>query len=843
MRRCFWLGVLFLSTSWLFFIPQFTEPDTTIGALFLILGIVCTIAGVSQKIPPQIDKKYYLLLIPLLLSLLVISYPYTLGILLLTLGLFLSMICYWLRRPQTISLGIVLAGIILLLQTAMFPFYVILISHGHRIDLLSPLISWVGTVFGLHTSSASGLVFVQTIQHTVPITTTWEKLGSFLWLNIFLGALLLFFISYKKRAFLQNIIIFLISSFVYLILRYIAVLYGYLMTNDLSIFWNPVAMTLSFLPFSLLLMKLLPFKKTKQDVTQVSSFVLGKKHFVPLIVIFLLVFSVVGACTFQDPGAVKNGRVLIDEYHSQWEDTTRPLDTEWYGLLSTYNYYSWAQWLTSYYSVTRNTNSTLTAELLNQYDILILKCPTQSYSSEEIRSIRDFVRNGGGLYLIGDHTNVFGMNTFLNQISEQFGIRFNTDATYELGTGNLSIYQPDPVFCHAVIRHVHQFEFMTSCTVEPTSLLSSATMENIIIGNQVTSEPGTYATENFFRESVGSPDSEFGYLLQAAAMKYGQGRIVAFTDSTVFSSFSMFTDGYPAFTLGVMEYLNRTNSYAWVNVIFIGVAVVSCALLFWFLKSMKKIMILWVLLFSGVLAVSIAVLSFSFLTTTSYPLPTERTPSIHVCFEQQHSSSQISVKPTAILGSTDNNYGTFYVWTQRVGCIPSIENTLHNAIATGDIIVLINPTRTFTDQDIQMITIYLEHGGRVLLMESVTNPRSTANEFIGSYGIWITTTTDTQQIYEAKNSIGGNSSTGVLATPSLSLTGGTRLLLSAQNTTKASIVEFLNQTTGECGKLVVLVDSYSFSDTVMGGTFTEPTDQQKQFYDIEFFLFSNVLKV
>ena len=197
----------------------------------------------------------------------------------------------------------------------------------------------------------------------------------------------------------------------------------------------------------------------------------------------------------------------------------------------------------------------LSTELLNRYDILILKCPTESYSMQEIQSIKHFVDNGGGLYLIGDHTNVFGMNTFLNQISEQFGIRYKTDATYELGTGDLSIYQPDRLFSHPVIQHVTQFDFMTSCTLEPTSLLASATMENIIIGNRVTSEPGTYATENFFRESVASPDSEYGYLLQAAAIKYGHGRVVAFTDSTVFSSFSMFTDGYPSFTLGTMEYL------------------------------------------------------------------------------------------------------------------------------------------------------------------------------------------------------------------------------------------------------------------------------------------------
>ncbi len=843
MRRFLWLGVFFLSASWLFFIPQFTEPDIVIGVFFLLLGILCTITGVLKiKRPSLVDTKYSLLLIPLILSLIVLSFPYNIGILILLLGIILSLSSIWFHRAYPIALGIMLSGIILIIQTAIFPFFVIFISHGHRIDLLSPLISWIGTVFGLHTSTTNGLVFLQTIQHTLPITTTWEKLGIFIWLNLFLGALLLLFFSRKKRIFLTGILLFLVTSFVYLILRYIAMLYGYQMTNDLSVFWNPVVMTLSFLPLVLLLMKLIPLNNLEQEALVISPISFTKKHLTTIVVVFLFVFSIVGACTFQDPGSAKNGRILIDEYHSQWEDTTRPLDTEWYGQLSTYNYYSWAQWLASYYDVSRNTDATLTTELLDQYDILILKCPTQSYSSDEIRAIREFVGTGGGLYLIGDHTNVFGMNTFLNQVCEQFGIRFNTDATYELGTGNLSVYHSDAVLSHAVMRHVSQFEFMTSCTVEPTSLLASVTMENIIIGNQITSEPGTYATENFFRESVGSADSSFGYLLQAAAMKYSQGRVVAFTDSTVFSSFSVFTDGYQHFTLGVMEYLNRTNAYAWVNIIFVAIALISGGLLLWLFRSSPKLMILWVFLFSGVLAVSAAVPLFSTLTDTAYPLPVEQRPVFHVSFEQQHSSVQISLKPTGMLESSDTNYGTFYVWTQRVGCVPSIEKSLADAIAHGDIVVMVNPTRSFSDQDIQMITTYLEHGGRVLLMDSITNPHSTADEILGAFGIWVSTNTSIERVHENISSLHGNFSTTALGSPSLSLMGGTPLLLSSQNMTKACIVEFSNLTTGEHGKLVALIDSFSFCDTVMGNTFTEPSDQQREVYNTEFFLFTNVLK-
>jgi hypothetical protein len=57
------------------------------------------------------------------------------------------------------------------------------------------------------------------------------------------------------------------------------------------------------------------------------------------------------------------------------------------------------------------------------------------------------------------------------------------------------------------------------------------------------------------------------------------------------------------------------------------------------------------------------------------------------------------------------------------------------------------------------------------------------------------------------------------------------------------MVDILNETTGLLGKLVVVVDSYAFSDTIMGGTFTEPNEHQLQIYKTEFFLLNSVLEI
>jgi hypothetical protein len=840
LKLLLWLGVFFLSASWLFYIPQFTTPDILLGTVVLVLGVLCMVGGVQGLPQGYTDMKYLLLLLGLIPALLLISFPYNLGLMIITAGLVLAGAGYKRKRIQILSRGIMCSGFILLIHSIVFPLYMVLVSHGHRLDFLSGVLSPAANLLGMHTSVNHGILFVQTIQQNYPVTITWEKLGFYLFFNIFLGAVVLFWLLYSKRKFITSTAIVLITGFIYLLLRFIAVLSFYLITTDLAIFWNPLYMMLSFLPFILLLFKLVPLKNTVEHTFQIPPFTISKKQIVVLGIVFLVVFSGVCAFLFQDPGTIKPGRVLIDEYHSQWEDTLRPLDTDWYGLLSTYNYYTWAQWLDLYYTIARNTNAPLTHDLLSEYDILILKCPTQSYTTPEIESIQHFVDAGGGLYLIGDHTNVFGMNTFLNEVSERFGLRFKTDATYEINTGDLSTFSADQFYSHPILRHVTEFNFMTSCTLEPTSPLASTRIENVIIGNRLISEPGTYSTENFFRESIASPDSVFGYLLQAAAVKYGNGRVVAFTDSTVFSSFCLCTDGYQSFTLGVMDYLNRENTYAFLSILFFAVALILFLVLVFVLRHEKKPMILWMVLFAGLIAFLLAAPFCSVLTDTTYPGPVTRQDSTRICFEQEHSSYTVSVKPTATLIDATENYGTFYVWTQRIGAFPSLESNLKVALTKGDLIVFINPNKSFTETELSLLTDYLEEGGNILVMDSIVNSHSTANELIGAFGMWLTTSTDDSSIF--RNASDNKSEIGIIATPYLTIAGGTPLLHNEDNDTYASMTYVENTKTGKFGTLVVVVDSYMFSDAIMGGTFTEPTQRQRSVYSVEYYLLDYLLK-
>jgi hypothetical protein len=841
MKSILWLGLLLTSSSWLYFIPIFNSPDEKIGILLLILGTICNIIGFWKSKTIYFKERYLILFIPLILSIYIVPYPFNIGIILFTIGFAFSALFRRISLDEKFNMifkGISLTGFILIVHAAFFPLYQIFVSHGHRADIFSPIISHLGNLLGLKTSVNNGIVFVQTTLETYPFIITWEKLGFFIWFNIFIGALVLFILFHRKRKILFNILIFLVISALYLIFRCIIFIHFYINTLELNAFWNPWYTLLSFLPLALLLMKILQLKNEDNRKKTILVLKLSKNNIIAMLLIFVFIFSIIGTFAFQDPGNNKNGRVLIDELHSDWEDSTRPLDKEWYGVLSTYNYYSWVEWLNYYYKINRNVNNTLTIGLLDNYDILILKCPTNPYSDEEINAIIQFVEQGGGLFLIGDHTNVFGMNTYLNTVANKFGISFKTDATYELGTGALSSYIPGDIFTHPIVYNLEQFDFMTSCTLDAPFF-----SENVILGNKLINEPGTYSTENFFSESIATTESEFGYFLQSVAVKHGKGRVVAFTDSTVFSSFSVFTDGYQTYSLGVFNYLNRENVYSYINTLFLGIGIVFLILLIYSIRKEHKLKIASLFLFIGLLSFSVATPIFLYVNTVNYQLPTAHTDFTQVCFVQEHSNIKISLEPSILIEKEKNEFGTFYVWTQRIGCIPSVETTLDEAVQKADIIVFINPIKTFSNNDIDLISKFIENGGKMLVMDSITNSLSTSNELISNFGMWINKKSDNLQLFDNISEIDENNSKGIIMSPYLSISGGEKTIFDERNETQIGVMNFYNEQTGKNGTIVVVVDSYTFRDQNMGGVFIEPNDEQLKIYDTEFLIFEEFLKI
>jgi len=267
---------------------------------------------------------------------------------------------------------------------------------------------------------------------------------------------------------------------------------------------------------------------------------------------FLAAFSL--AAAFSGPGFVEKlpPRIAVAEGHSQWERLHVELDRDTFGTISEYNYSEWVRTLERLYGKVRRLHGLESPDALDEVTVIIIKTPTRPFSQQERRTIREYVERGGGLFLVGDHTNVFGMNTYLNQIARDFGLQFQADAVDEIEYHGGLVSAQDAFPRHELPGVRRPMRWMTSC-----SLQLSYPAVPLLWCNHGFGDHANYGVNNFFGDHVFQPGEQLAPLCQAATAKVGAGRVLAFADSTLFSNFSIFFPGVRELAFGGVEWLRR----------------------------------------------------------------------------------------------------------------------------------------------------------------------------------------------------------------------------------------------------------------------------------------------
>jgi flavodoxin len=550
-----------------------------------------------------------------------------------------------------------------------------------------------------------------------------------------------------------------LMSLVYMIIRYITIIHFFFISKSVNtervneILTDPLWLLISFIPFILLITALVPLE-IKYNYKLLPMDNVNRGHWIAGMTIFISIFLITSAIVFQDPGTPKDGRILVDERNSPWETSTLNMDREWYGIGSTYNAYTVIEWLKNSYRVDRIVDlnydklnisnvskvkpdivaDRITPKILDEYDILIVKTP-KPYHKEEIEAIENFVNNGGGLLLIGDHSDFSGTSTSLNEIARNFGIRFEFDTVTGAGNdfntyireGNLPFIKKG--LSHPCLKYTPYFEFMTSC-----SIFSSPLNEQVMRGGALVKEPGEHVTSNFFKLSRNKDvshewDRNFGIFNQAIALKYGKGRIVAFTDSTTISNFRCFFGGTPNLIAGIIEYLNKKNQYQYLIELFLILGLVSAALALYFLKNESRSTVILLIIVIGSMAVSAAVITFA--GTVEESIPAKYYDRNHtICFDSEHSANILDTPSLFDYQSYKNVYNVFFIWTQRANITPFIGN-LEDCFERGDVIVIIDPVSRLTQSETYSIKQFVKSGGKLLIMLNDTREpsKNLATEF------------------------------------------------------------------------------------------------------------------
>lgn len=819
---------------------------------------------------PVPSQGFHLLLAALLILIAVIPWPYRLPGLLLVAGLLLTRVLHLRKIIQPTAKALLFTGLIVAAQAITLPGFYLIFSRYHRLDFVAPLMALLMKAVGLEVTANAGALFVREGEKVFSFLTTWDSLGFYPILNLWIGGLLtlwLFKQRWQKFLYLSGILP------AYMLLRHVAAIFFFLNLQTPTVFWKFEYTFLTLLPLLVILPKWVPLllrAGVTHDRSRLSANALAEKiggavtdkRLLPTFAaVALLIFSLVGVWGFYDPGIKKAGRVLIDEKHSNWEWTTEEFDTKWYGQKSTYNYFSLFEYLRYFYEVEQS-HETLTDTLLNKCDVLILKTPTEPFAESEIDAIVNFVRQGGGLFLIGDHTNVFGITTNLNPLAQRFGLKFRYDFQSDISS-ELSVYRRPVILPHPVVQHMPAFMFASGCMLE-----APLSAENVIIGYAQRSLYLDYAEKNFFpRDKVNEATMEFGLFLQAAGVRFGKGRVLGFTDSTVWSNFYMHIPGKPELLLGCIEWLNRQNSW-WeiLRRLLLALAIFSFAFMIWAGTKMPRVEFLWRAIFSIALAVPISTAILAFANRAAYPTPQPKRDFVQVNFAMEHSNYELPI--LHMTEHPEHSFHTFYMWLQRLGMVPVVKTKFKAALADGEVVVIINPHRPFAKKEVQQFIDYVEAGGKALILD---DPRShsSANQLLAAFGmstspLW----SDSAAVFVWHN---GTDSLRFFGKLTGEVSGGIPLVFAEAresalapqwpNVLRQQLPVLPNQAAPvpssephnakvrkpvlavqKIGKglLAVMSSSPLFTDRGMGSNSVQPSPNMQKIYELEFWIFSEL---
>ena len=553
----------------------------------------------------------------------------------------------------------------------------------------------------------------------------------------------------------------------------------------------------------------------------------------------IIICIIIAICLYILPGfagwGAANGihKIAIDESHGSWETTQAKFDTVNYGRDTVYNYAMLRKHLGSMYDV-----RLLTKKITNiDADLIIVKTPVEFYSLEEKQVIENFVKDGGALLVIGDHTNLFGHTMVVNDLLDWTGMRLNTDATVSLDAPHYD-FRTHWWNQHSILHGIDRIEFQTLATISG----STPYIFPFIVGDRIVAEGADYSNERFFGELTPDVSDRQPPLVLGAYRYIGKGKVILFGDSTIWSNFSFFAATNEAL-------LDNLINACWVKVglisrlliLIFGIGILVAVYLF--CKD-------WVNTLMIFLVVPILVFSWhSNLLDNTEVVDTTRNEN-RVFVDGVHSNMELRADIRKENKDDLYDYSTFYAWLSRINLFPRITKRQCYESSTVPVII-INPDKPFDGFEISKIDAYLREGGRILLLDDpMFAYRSTADSLLGYFGISYKAGFSGNGIYDPE---GPALSENLLGVPFDILYGG-KMSRGKSRASESSVGYHLSGTTAllvdeegfvicgqkEIGRGVITVfyRSSTFSEFIMGDVWggKEPGESKLQLYNLAYSL-------
>ncbi len=240
---------------------------------------------------------------------------------------------------------------------------------------------------------------------------------------------------------------------------------------------------------------------------------------------------------FEDPRATS---VLFDGYHSNRGTPLQGASRTRTGYRDTHGYKKFFADLAANGFETKISKSRIRSALLKRVQILFLGLVDDShpaFEEEELRAIEAFVRGGGGLFVITDHSNCYHHAEIINPVLQRFGFYAAKATACDRGqpntvSGNGWLWSTN-VKNHAVTRGVGAISFQTGGGYVITGTVAQPLVLTSRHGWFDRWDPTKDDDGGYYGNWKQDPGEQGGALPLVVAATVGRGRVVAVGDQNM----------------------------------------------------------------------------------------------------------------------------------------------------------------------------------------------------------------------------------------------------------------------------------------------------------------------
>jgi hypothetical protein len=740
------------------------------------------------------------------------------------------------RYSQKTAKMFLFSGLLLFSQFVAIGFYRHFTSINHQVpDLIATAQRSLLSLAGYNVSSGDGTLHIFVMRQILSFSSSWEYFLGPAAFAFLAGALAKLVVDGTERdskvntkRLARNIGLLLLAALVWMFLKtslLTTVIAYQAWTTDyddalnlMDLFFSNWVRVAALLPLAWICHQIFRGSHRQPSVEQEQN-AHGKVAVAPVAALCVGIVALTLAIHLDPVGNEKKGRVWIDEFHSDWEPTTREYNTEWFGEKSTYNYYAIYEYLSHYFKMERLTEE-VTLEKLEHCDVLILKVPTIPYTDAEQAAITQYVQDGGSVLMLGEHTDFLRSSSYLNTVARRFGFEFQEDALLHIDTGFTQRYQR-PFAAHPVLNFVNEVNFAVSSSISATDLLD----RRVVQAGALRALKADYHMANFYPKVEDYTDVDYGIFTQLMAKRFGKGRIVAFADSTIFSNFCAFEPGKSELMIGMIAWLNRSGNGSYVRAIFLSIAIMMALLIVFRHRSLLKCKSFVTVLLLASWALGVSVTN----TYHAHGMPFPQQSKDYVDISIDRSLSRVPLSQAGFVDGHEYGYGIFEQWLLRLGYFTRRRSNEERF--DSDLIVFFNPQERVSQDLVRKTRDYLNMGGKILVIDSVHNQGSTANQLLEEFGIRILP----QQVVSGAIKAGSGTWPVIEVDSSLVVEGPTNLL-----TCKGRPI--LSYATLGKGEIYVVGFGADFADARMGMSMdVVPDEELRQRYELQFALSRHIV--